>query len=158
VIIWGSRGKERTIARGQFFCPSCQAMRTFQHREVGRYFTLYFIPLFQTSKLGEYVECNVCLTTFKPEVLTLTRAYLDELGQQTQLDDAIAEIQRQLDAGLPLQALGKGLVDSGLSEELAASVLFRATQGLYSTCPSCGAKYKASLQFCSSCGTRLTKP
>jgi hypothetical protein len=156
MIIWGSRGRERIVAQGDFFCPSCKMIRRFTHHEVAKYFTLYFIPLFQTSKLGEYVQCATCLTTYKPEVLSLTRAYLDEVGRQTQLDNALAELEKKLDAGLPLQALAQGLVKSGLSEEMAASVLFRATHGHFNSCPACGAKYKSTLQFCSACGTQLT--
>jgi transcription elongation factor Elf1 len=69
MIIWGSRGREKVISSGQFYCPKCNIMRPYKLKSVGRYFTLYFIPLFQTKKMGEYVECQFCHQAFKSEIL-----------------------------------------------------------------------------------------
>ena len=41
----------------------------YELKEVGKYFTLYFIPIVKTKDLGGYVECQTCLQTFYPEVL-----------------------------------------------------------------------------------------
>jgi transcription elongation factor Elf1 len=69
MIIWGSRGREKVLSSGQFYCPKCNTMRPYKLKSVGRYFTLYFIPLFQTKKVGEYVECQFCHQAFKSEIL-----------------------------------------------------------------------------------------
>ena len=70
-IIFGTRGINSTRDSGTFYCPSCRADRQYRHRVARRFFTLYFIPLIPLDKLGEYVECGTCMTTFKPEVLHL---------------------------------------------------------------------------------------
>jgi hypothetical protein len=38
-------------------------------KRLGQYFTLYFIPIFQTKELAKFVECSECKTQFKPEIL-----------------------------------------------------------------------------------------
>jgi uncharacterized tellurite resistance protein B-like protein len=69
MIIWGSRGVTSSVAKGQFHCPSCNDDRPFDHKKARRFFTLYFIPLIPLESLGEYVECQACKGTYKPEVL-----------------------------------------------------------------------------------------
>lgn len=81
MIIWGSKGKDKTIGTGTFYCPHCKSHQAFRHVELSRYFTLYFIPLFKTHKLGEYIECQSCLKTFKPEVMQYSRQF--ERGIET---------------------------------------------------------------------------
>ena len=76
MIIWGSKGKDKTIGTGTFYCPHCKSHQAFRHAELSRYFTLYFIPLFKTHKLGEYIECQSCLKTFKPEVMQYSRQFV----------------------------------------------------------------------------------
>ena len=73
MIIWGSKAKESQIASGTFFCPNCMADSPYSHMRVSRYFTLYFIPLFPTSTLGEYVRCCSCNGDLPNVVLNLTR-------------------------------------------------------------------------------------
>jgi hypothetical protein len=73
MIIWGSTGKQKTIGEEPFFCPRCRTEATGEHVRVSRYFTLYFIPLFPTSTLGEYIRCDECAGEFDMSVLDLTR-------------------------------------------------------------------------------------
>ena len=73
MIIWGSKGKTKVAERGTFMCPTCNSLQRYEHHVTGKYFTLYFIPLFKTKTLGEYVECQSCFMTFKPEVLEYGR-------------------------------------------------------------------------------------
>ncbi len=68
-IIWGTRARTKVIGRGEFHCPRCNANQSYAYKQVKRWFTLYFIPLFPTRTLGEYVECGSCAATWKPEVL-----------------------------------------------------------------------------------------
>ncbi len=68
-IIWGSRARTKTIGSGTFPCPRCRATRDYAYKQVKRWFTLYFVPLFPTRTLGEYVECAGCGAAWKPEVL-----------------------------------------------------------------------------------------
>ena len=79
MIIWGSKARDKQIATGTFHCPSCRAASAYSHQRVSRYFTLYFIPLFPTDTLGEYVRCMRCAGEFKPLVLTMTQEQVEAL-------------------------------------------------------------------------------
>jgi uncharacterized tellurite resistance protein B-like protein len=70
MIIWGSRGVTSSRATGMFYCPQCNQQRSYDHKQVRRFFTLYFIPLIPLDTLGDYVECQYCKGTFKDAVLS----------------------------------------------------------------------------------------
>jgi zinc-ribbon family len=63
MIIWGSRGITSSLAKGFFHCPRCDQQRSYDHKKVRRFFTLFFIPLIPLESLGEYVECQFCKGT-----------------------------------------------------------------------------------------------
>lgn len=67
MIIYGHKQRNVEIGTGQFICPKCSTDRTYKHINMVRYFTLFFIPLFPLGKLGSYIECQTCLTAYKPE-------------------------------------------------------------------------------------------
>ncbi|MGY8770835.1 MAG: zinc-ribbon domain-containing protein [Pirellulales bacterium] len=81
MIIWGSTSKDKVLGEGTFFCPSCRGNANFDHHRVSQYFTLYFIPLFQTSNLGEYIECHSCSGQFDPAVTEIPRDQIEALIQ-----------------------------------------------------------------------------
>jgi uncharacterized tellurite resistance protein B-like protein len=68
MIIFGTRGVTTTPERGSFHCPECEGQQ-FRRRRVRRFFTLYFIPVIPLDKLGEYIECESCRSTYKDSVL-----------------------------------------------------------------------------------------
>ncbi len=70
MIIWGSRGREVLCSKGKFYCPHCKSITKYERKRAARYFTLYFIPIFQTRNLGEWVECQSCFLRFDPQVLS----------------------------------------------------------------------------------------
>jgi tellurite resistance protein/predicted RNA-binding Zn-ribbon protein involved in translation (DUF1610 family) len=70
MIIFGTRGITYSKDKGEFHCPECGTERRYNHKRVRRFFTLYFIPLIPLNLLGEFVECETCQSTYKPEVLT----------------------------------------------------------------------------------------
>jgi len=70
MIIFGTKGITSIQKQGTFHCPACGAGANYTQKEVRRYFTLFFIPLIPLHKAGEYVECQRCGGSFKPEVLT----------------------------------------------------------------------------------------
>ena len=130
MIVWGSKGKTKTIAQGRFFCPSCRTSRPYEHKQVGRYFTLYFIPLFQTKDIGEFVECQVCHMTFKPEIINASRKIEDEIRLDNKRREILDEISQQLDAGLSIQAIVIGLRNAGIDDDAIAFILQKITDGL----------------------------
>ncbi|MDF2691958.1 MAG: hypothetical protein K0S65_341 [Labilithrix sp.] len=70
LIIFGTRGVTYSAGRGEFHCPGCDNRRPYDHKRVRRFFTLYFIPIVPLDVLGEYVECQHCRDTYKPDVLS----------------------------------------------------------------------------------------
>jgi hypothetical protein len=66
MIVWGSKVREINRGAGSFFCPVCRCGRSYQHLAVSRYFTLYFVPLFETDRIAEFVRCAGCNGEFRP--------------------------------------------------------------------------------------------
>ena len=69
LIIFGTRGRSHTIGTGSFYCPREGGDRQYEHKEARRYFTLFFIPLIPLDRLGDYVECTTCQSTYYTTVL-----------------------------------------------------------------------------------------
>jgi hypothetical protein len=69
MIIWGSRALTSTQATGSFACPECKVQIGYEKKQMRRFFTLYFIPLFPTETLGQWIECTRCHTNYKEAVL-----------------------------------------------------------------------------------------
>jgi len=69
LIIFGRRSTTRVRTHGTFACPRCGPGREYAHKEVRRWFTLYFIPVIPLGTVGEYLECGSCAGTFGLEVL-----------------------------------------------------------------------------------------
>jgi len=71
LFIWGFKGRNKKMGEGEFYCPDCGDYRHYFLMLVKRWFTFYFIPIFPTSTLGEYVECQSCKATFNERVLEI---------------------------------------------------------------------------------------
>lgn len=112
MIIWGSRGRTFTKNRGSFFCPACSGEQSYKHKLVDKWFTLYFLPLFPTEKLGEYVECNACKSTFNLEVIDYNP---EEGANNFHAEFAIAALNIMCKI-----ALGDDSVDSSEIDEIIA--------------------------------------
>jgi len=79
MIVFGTRGVKSTIKSGDFHCPQCQQRRSYRHRKVRRFFTLYFIPLIPLGKASEYVECESCKASFISRILDTKASKKEEL-------------------------------------------------------------------------------
>lgn len=77
MIIWGRRGRTTTLDTGEFACPACRVERPYAHRQVRRWFTLYFVPCFPLDVIADYVECESCHETFRPGVVDEPLAEVD---------------------------------------------------------------------------------
>lgn len=69
MIIYGTKPKSTRIDEGTFFCPVCEAERTYDLFSVRTYFTLYFIPLFPVGSGDEHIQCENCSGTFASELI-----------------------------------------------------------------------------------------
>jgi hypothetical protein len=137
MIIWGSKNRQQTVTSGQFFCPKCATERQYKHVRVSRYFTLYFIPLFSTKALGEYVECQQCGQTYSLDVLKLVPpTYLQRPSSQDTLPTAgtnAATAPKIADAASELLRSGIGqslMLDIAFGTPTAMIVATLATAGM----------------------------
>lgn len=79
LLIWGFKVVAKTLGTGNFHCPTEGVDRSYRHRSARRFFTFFFIPLIPLKRLGEYIECDQCKSTFDAKVLTLpTTAQLED--------------------------------------------------------------------------------
>jgi hypothetical protein len=155
MIIWGSKGKEKTMESGQFLCPCCRCLRPYKHKKISKYFTLYFIPLFETKNLGEYIECQVCGSTWKMEVLEQGRILEQELRIQEQATQTARLVSSQMESGVSLQQIASSLETAGTDGKVIGAALTAATGGKLRVCHKCKLSYGPTLRYCSTCGGAL---
>jgi len=117
MIIWGSKGRHEFVSEGQFFCPKCNNIRHYKLIRVSKYFTLYFIPLFKTKTLGEYVECQTCKNGYEPKVL--------EPSSQEMLK-MVAITKYSLLRGTPLDDVKSRLIGAGATGETVDLIIEKA--------------------------------
>jgi len=71
IIIWGHKWQFKPVQagwRGNLHCPQCGTIETFQEMQPVKYFTLYWLPLFPTSRGEPFIECKKCGGKFnKPD-------------------------------------------------------------------------------------------
>ena len=147
MIVMGSKDRIIDLREGRFYCPNCGVVRTYSLRRSARYFTLYFIPLFQVENKGEFVECKTCGFIFPPEVLDGRNPMW---GEQTTLT-----IRSNLESGMPVHMMMRKLVGDGFNSELAFHNLWAVMGEVVKTCPACHYTYHKSIQRCSNCGSHL---
>ncbi len=117
-ILFGTEPNTVRVGRGEFFCPECMARRTFHRTRVGRRLRLFGAAL-PAGHYGEYVECDECLSTFRPEVL----AY--DAAERT--PSAVAEYQRAVLRILALMAAADGVIRE--PEIVSVQQVFQAIAG-----------------------------
>lgn len=136
MIVWGSRGREKEVGSGTFVCPVCRAPRLYTRIRADRYFTLYFIPLFRTKHLGEYVRCSVCAGAFTPEVLDLP-ARGDATALRAPATGPVCPT-----CGAPFPEGGRFCERCGTPASSPAA------------CSACGHELRPGVRFCPGCGAR----
>ncbi len=147
MLIWSSTGKEIVQDRGDFYCPRCESTEDYKEVRVARYFTLYFIPLFETSTVGEYVECLHCGQKYNVEVLNYE--------PPSKGDRVLASIRKDLESGTPIQMARTKLTNSGVSEEAAERLVSDASGGGLRECRTCNLNFVRSVKRCSACARSL---
>ena len=70
MIIYGYRNKEVEQGTGMFHCPRCGGDRAYKRKKIIRYFTLFFVRLFPLGTVSEFLECQMCMTTYPHGVLS----------------------------------------------------------------------------------------
>jgi predicted RNA-binding Zn-ribbon protein involved in translation (DUF1610 family) len=148
MIIWGTRGRQIELSVGQFHCPKCDTTRQYKRKRVAQYFTLFFIPLFQIKNLGEFIECQSCHQSYKPEVLTYK--------PPSPAERLLVTIRKELETGTPIHMVQQKLIANGADQESAKKLTDIATAGVQVKCPKCGFSYLGTIKLCTNCGSSLT--
>jgi len=79
LIFFGLRVFYRAAGQGMLHCQRCGGDREYRHRVGRRWFTLFFIPIIPINKAGQHVQCAVCGTRYRMDVLALpTTAQMKE--------------------------------------------------------------------------------
>jgi len=112
-IIFGTRGVTFKKESGQFHCPSCGGGSDYVHKNVRRFFTLYFIPVIPLDSLGEYVECRACQGTYHVGILEYNPA-----ASGVQVDALFMVAMKQV---MIAMLLADGVIDDAEVKELKAT-------------------------------------
>jgi len=147
MIIWGTRGRQIELSAGQFHCPKCDVTRPYKQKRVAQYFTLFFIPLFQIKNLGEFVECQFCHQTYKPEVLSYK--------PPSPAERLLFAVRKELETGTPIHMVQQKLMANGTEQATAQKLTDMATGGVQVKCPKCGFSYLGTIKLCTNCGSSL---
>src|SRR5262245_35483245 len=121
MLIWGSKGKEKELSQGRFFCPKCGTFTPYKHKQVSKYFTLYLIPLFQIQNLGEFAVCQVCQSEYDAKILEPNNQVTFRLVAATRYD---------LRHGTSAVEAKSQLVKMGIEENKADAVIGMAQKKL----------------------------
>jgi ssDNA-binding Zn-finger/Zn-ribbon topoisomerase 1 len=149
MIIYGSAGREVFIGEGQFHCPQCDSPQHFRHNRMARYFTLYFIPLFEISSHGEFVQCSGCSGQFVPDVI--------HYRPPSAGDRLALALREELGGGMPLHMAVQKLVTAGADQQTAQQMVQAACEGRTAHCPNCNFYYSAAVLACTNCGGQLAQ-
>ena len=79
LLIFGLRVFYRAVGQGIFHCQRCGGDREYRHRAGRRWFTLFFIPVIPLNHVGDHVQCTICGTRYRMDVLSVpTTAQMKE--------------------------------------------------------------------------------
>ena len=146
MIIWGSTGREIRLGHGEFYCPQCDEEQDYTHIRVARYFTLYFIPLFQIENLGEYIKCDECEQAYEEEVL--------DYEPPTAAQKMLHSVKGDLASGTPVEMVKRKLLNAGMpAGQVHKAVGLMAGENLRH-CETCNLTYVAGVSKCSTCGEK----
>jgi hypothetical protein len=143
IIIYGTRGLTSHLQSGEFYCPGCQAKGDFQLKQVRRWFTLFFIPIFPVSGPQRYVECQHCRGNFHEEVL--------ELKEPSPEERFLSKMYDQLLRGSSLESVKKRMIEADFDQREAEQILHQMTKGKTWGCVSCGKRYLTKFKRCPTC-------
>ena len=134
IIIHGSRAIKGVKKQGVFHCPQCNTKVNYKWIHVRKWGHIYWIPLAPGEVLGEYVECQACMNTYKPGVLDYDpeasqRAF--EASYQSGIkrvmvrmmlaDGSIDPAELQLLRGVFMKMTGRALEQAELDAEIQAA-------------------------------------
>ena len=147
MIIFGTSNKSKTTGSGQFYCPNCKTTRAYERKQAKRYFSLYFIPLIPMGDLGEFVECQTCHLTYRPDILTVKPP-----APKTDLAGLINSAKSRLEGGYPVEYYVRDLNAEGIERDVAWTIVNAAVGKQRRHCPNCDLSYAPTVTVCPECG------
>ncbi len=156
MIIFGTKVRHKKIAEGEFFCPKCQAVTRYVHKQAVRTFTLYFIPIFPIQQLGEFVECQRCGTALDPTVRHLrSKPTTSNRSSGQDLETVMRSIPSRLSGGYPVEYMIRDLTTAGLDLSIARGAVEGAVSSGSKVCDHCHLTYSGTADTCAECGGKL---
>jgi hypothetical protein len=155
IFIFGVNPRETVVAQGQFFCPHCEVERQYTLKHSRPYVSLYFIPLIPLGKEREIVQCQTCLRSFTPEVLSTNGLKEKSKRPPMSLSVLMNTAESRLQAGEPVEDLLREMTANGLDFDVAREFLGQYLKPQYGYCPNCSLTYHASVSNCAECGREL---
>ncbi len=142
IIIYGTRGVTSNLEEGDFHCPHCQNESSYKLKQVRRFFTLFFIPIFPISSGIRYVECGNCGSQYE-------EAVLDYRPKSTEEALTVLAASGQLQDGASLETVRDKLVQEGHDYGQTEAMLLELCEGRAWLC-DCGLRYHPSVKRCAS--------
>jgi len=149
IFIFGLKDRQKEVSSGSFTCPHCGVPRPYKLIQAGRYFSLYFIPIFRTKDLGQYVHCQHCQHMYDLQVLTYKAPNPSERLTQ--------EIRKELQSGMPLHMMVEKLIARQMDRTTADAYVHQAAENKTVTCSKCKFVYLLGVDRCLNCGSVLAK-
>lgn len=69
MLIFGTKVTKPVVASGEFLCPECNSVQSYQVVAPKKWGHLYFIPVLPLRDFGRHVECKRCGTAYHEEIL-----------------------------------------------------------------------------------------
>ena len=96
LIIFGTKTIGRTIKSGNFYCPRCNAERTYHLRQNKKYFSLFFIPFIPLGESADTLECTFCKTAYIPSSILSDTEYTSSTATIDSLEKPLASIGKRI--------------------------------------------------------------
>ena len=124
---FGLQPVPRVLGEGTFHCPNCRAMASYEHVETRRWIALG-VPLVPLQRLGEWLQCGGCESTFGLSVLdrpvedgggTFQAAVLQAMIGMMTVDGWIDDAEIQVLRDIYLRVVREELDEAAVREVVA---------------------------------------
>lgn len=148
MFIVGTQPRRKTVGKGEFYCPHCQAQRNYERKTVQQHLSLYFIPVIPIGDKQEVIECMTCHMQFAPDVLDVQ---VVKKQKPLTLAEMINRLEDILRGGKPIEYAVRDLVMAGLERDAAWKLVKTTLADAIQTCPNCQLSYADNLTVCPEC-------
>lgn len=145
LFIFGTSPKVTVLDTGDFYCPTCETQRRYEHQLVRNYFTAYFVPVFPLGSGDERISCLHCQRHYTLDVLNTSVKLKRKPKPLAQQLNSLAD---DLYTGKSVEYAVADLSAAGLERELAEQYVQQAIGAVRLACPTCGLHYAQGVERC----------